>query len=255
MSIKQGVLVLAIVTAMLVPAAQAGAGEAAARDLVKAVLDALPQVPFASKLEVTTPQGARTVALSSKRVEGARASYLEVVGPEALKGIRFLFIEKPNAPPEQFIKVAAGRNAVRVADQIRRQPFLESAFYVSDLVEPELDAFEYRTVGDEEVGGRQCRLIEAVPKKPDAEIYGKTVLALDPKDLIIMRRQFFDKSGKMVKEWKIEKVEKIDGYWTLMKHEMNNIQDKITSKLEITAIKYNADLSDAMFTPKYLLRQ
>src|SRR5512143_1680936 len=102
--------------------------------LVKAVLDALPKVPFVSKLTLTMPQGNRKLELSSKRVGDARASYLEVVAPESLQGIRFLFIERYGAAPEQYVKVAAARNAVRVADQVRKQPFLESAFYVSDMV-------------------------------------------------------------------------------------------------------------------------
>ena len=222
--------------------------------LVKAVLDALPKIPFTSKMTLTTPQGNRKIELSSKRVGDARASYLEVVAPEALQGIRFLFLEKDGAPPEQYIKVASARNAVRVADQVRRQPFLESAFYVSDMVEPDLSAYTYRFVGGDEIGGRACRLVEMTPKKPDAEVYSKTVLALDPKDSLVMRRQFFDKKGELHKVWTVRKVEKIDGIWTMMLHEMDNVAEKITSRLEINEIKYNVELPDTMFTPKHLLR-
>jgi hypothetical protein len=222
--------------------------------LVKAVLDALPKVPFTSKLTLTSPQGDRQIALSSKRVGDARASYLEVVAPEALQGIRFLFLEKDGAAPEQYIKVASARNAVRVADQVRRQPFLESAFYVSDMVEPDLSAYTYRFVGGDEIGGRACRLVEMKPKKPEGEVYSKTILALDPKDLLVMRRQFFDKKGELHKVWTVRKVEKVDGIWTMQLHEMDNLVEKITSRLQLNEIKYNVELSDAMFTPKYLLR-
>jgi negative regulator of sigma E activity len=222
--------------------------------LVKSVLDALPKVPFTSKMTLTTPQGNRKVELSSKRVGDARASYLEVVAPEALQGIRFLFLEKDGAAPEQYIKVASARNAVRVADQVRRQPFLESAFYVSDMVEPDLSAYTYRFVGGDEIGGRACRLVEMTPKKPETEVYSKTVLALDPKDMLVMRRQFFDKKGELQKVWTVRKVEKVDGIWTMLLHEMDNVAEKITSRLEINEIKYNVELSDSMFTPKHLLR-
>lgn len=245
---------MVVATLVLAAAPHVRAEEEDAGALVKAVLDALPKIPFASKLTLTTPQGNRRIDLSSKRVGGARASYLEVVAPESLQGIRFLFMEKDGAAPEQYIKVAAARNAVRVADQVRKQPFLESAFYVSDMVEPDLSAYTFRFVGGDEIGGRACRLVEMTPKQPDTEIYSKTILALDPKDLIVMRRQFFDKKGELQKIWTVRKVEKIDGLWTMMLHEMDNMADKITSRLEVNEIKYNAELSDAMFTPKYLLR-
>jgi outer membrane lipoprotein-sorting protein len=251
----QYTVIAATAAALLFGAATcARAEEEDAGVLVKAVLDALPKVPFTSKMTLTTPQGNRKIGLSSKRVGDARASYLEVVAPESLQGIRFLFIEKYGAAPEQYVKVASSRNAVRVADQVRRQPFLESAFYVSDMVEPDLSAYTYRFVGGDEIGGRSCRLVEMTAKKPEAEVYSKTVLALDPKDLLVMRRQFFDKKGELQKVWTVRKVEKVDGIWTMMLHEMDNVAEKVTSRLEINDIKYNVELSDSMFTPKYLLR-
>src|SRR4029079_5300018 len=107
---------VALVAAMVMFGAvtRAHAEEEDAGALVKAVLDALPKVPFTSKLTLTTPQGNRKIELNSKRVGDARASYLEVVAPESLQGIRFLFIEKYGAAPEQYVKVASSRNAVRV---------------------------------------------------------------------------------------------------------------------------------------------
>ena len=97
-------------------------------------------------------------------VDGARATYLDVTAPDELSGIRFLFLEHADREPEQFIKVAAAHNAVKVKDQVRKQPFLESDFYVSDLVEPPIDAYTYKFVGEEELLGRKTKLVEAVPK-------------------------------------------------------------------------------------------
>lgn len=225
-----------------------------ARALVKRVVDALPQVPLKAKLLLSTTQGPRKIEMNSKRVDGDRRSYLEVVAPESLQGIRFLFIEHAAGPPDQYIKIAAARNAVRVTDQIRRQPFLDSAFYVSDMVEPQIDMYEYSFVGEEEVGGRKCRLVESMPKKPEDEIYSKTIIAIDPQDLIALRRQFFDRKGKPLKTWTIEKVEKIDGVWTFRQHQMVNHQEGVSSTLDLLDIEYNAELDDAMFTPTYLLR-
>lgn len=253
-TMRYPVIAAMVATFMFGAATRVPAQDEDAGALVKSVLDALPKIPFSSKLTLTTPQGNRKIDMNSKRVGDARASYLEVVAPEALQGIRFLFLEKDGAPPEQYIKVASARNAIRVADQVRRQPFLESAFYVSDMVEPDLNAYTFRFVGGDEIGGRACRLVEMTPKKPDAEVYSKTVLALDPKDRLVMRRQFFDKKGELHKVWTVRKVEKVDGIWTMLLHEMDNVAEKVTSRLEVNEIKYNVDLADTMFTPKYLLR-
>jgi outer membrane lipoprotein-sorting protein len=69
-----------------------------------------------------------------------------------------------------------------------------------------------------------------------------------------MRREFFDKNGDKVKVWTIDKVEQIDGIWTLSGQEMQDLKSKTASRLDVSEIKYNADLPDVMFTPKYLTR-
>lgn len=234
--------------------ARARADDAPARDLVRRVLDAIPKQSSQATVDLTvTGDKPRTLAISNKIVNGARASYLEVTAPSDLAGIRFLFLQPVDKPNEQYVKVTASRKVVVVAEEIRKQPFLGSTFYVSDLVEPKLDDFEYAVAGEETLLGRPCTLVEARPKKAD-EVYGRTVLSLDPKDLLILKRQFFAPDGKLAKVWTIEQVEQVDGVWTLLKQTMDDVQEHRTSRLDVTAVKYGVDLPDAMFTPKYLVR-
>ena len=223
--------------------------------LVSKVVAAIPRNSFSAKLTVSSSDFApREMQMSRKYVDGAHGSYLEVTAPDELEGIRFLFLERANQPNEQYIKVKASRNPVRVQEGVRTQPFLGSAFYVSDLVLPEVDNYTYKYLGKDVVGGRSVTLVEMTPKDPDNEVYAKTVLALDPKDLLILRREFFDKNGDKVKVWTIDKVEQIDGIWTLTGQEMQDLKNKSKSRLDVSDVKYNAELPDVMFTPKYLTR-
>jgi len=54
--------------------------------------------------------------------------------------------------------------------------------------------------------------------------------------------------------WTIDKVEQIDGIWTLTGQEMQDLKSKTKSRLDVSDVKYNAELPDVMFTPKYLTR-
>jgi outer membrane lipoprotein-sorting protein len=252
---RVGVWTACVVTAAVLAARPAAADDPKAKELVKQALEALPKQSFTTKLKLTTPPTEpRMLELNHKLVNGARSSYLEVVGPAELQGVRFLFLEHPEKAPEQYMKVAASRTTVRVADEVRKQPFLGSAFYIADLVEPAVDNFTYKFAGDANVSGRACKLVEISPKDPQKEVYGKTIAAIDPKDLLILRRELFDHKGKPLKLWTVEVVEKIDDVWTLRDQRMKNLQNDMESRLEVTEVKYNVELPDAMFTPKHLLR-
>lgn len=226
-----------------------------ARDLVRKALDALPRASFHARLKVSNEPGAtRELDVRHKLVDGARSSYLEVVAPADLAGIRFLFLHQIDQPPLQYIKVAASRRSVLVSNEARAQPFLDSAYYVADVIEPELDAFTYRIIGEDVVYGRKCTLIEAVPKNPAGQIYGKTIGAIDPTESLLLRREFFDRHGKLVKVATVDQLEKIDGIWTIRKQTMKNLKDQLSSSIEVVEIQYNIDIPDEVFRPEYLLR-
>lgn len=251
-SFKTGMLALAAAIAI---AAGARADEDGARDLMRRVLDAVPKTPLTAKATLTSDRGwTRELALSRGFVNGADTSYLEVTSPLDLKDTRFLLIDRASGRDEQFMYVPQVKRAMQVSDETRKQPFLGSDFYISDMVRPELDAYDYRFVGDEKVGARATKLVEATPKNPEHELYGKTVAAIDPADLLVMRVQFFDPKGALLKVWTLEKLEKIDGMWTPLVQRMEALQEKHDSTLTLTEVKYNADLPTEVFNRTYLTR-
>lgn len=226
-----------------------------ARDLLKRVLDAAPAIPFIAKLKLTVQGGVvRELELQHKRLGDARASYLEVTAPLNLKDTRFLFFERTERADEQFIYIPSMKRVTQIGENARKQPFLGSEYYVSDLVTPQLDAFTYRFVGEETLLGRACKLVESVPKTPANELYSKTVLAVEPTDLLLLRVEFSDEKGKPLKVWTVDKLEKIDGLWTPLQQRMTNLQEHVESRLEITEIKYNATVPDDVFDRAHLAR-
>lgn len=227
-----------------------------AEALVRRAIDALPRVPFQSRLKLITNEGwVREIVLRHKRVGDAEASYLEVTAPEELRGTRFLFLERPDGQNEQYIKVAASRHAIRVSPQTRRQPFLGSEFYVADLVLPELRRYTFAVAGQTRCLERTCTVVRMVPKDPSQELYARTEVVIDPESLLILGRRFYDAQGRLVKNWVVEEVRTIDGYNTLVRQRMDNVAEKRTSTLEVVDVRYGVELPDEMFTRKYLLRE
>jgi hypothetical protein len=246
-------VVTAVITVALPLASRA---DESPLDLMKRARDAAPKAPLQAKGKLTSDRGlVRELELSHKRLnDGVEASYMEVTAPMDLKDTRFLFFDHETGRDQQFIYVPAAKRAIQVGGQTRKQSFLGSEFYVGDFAQPEVDAFTYSFVGEDTVGGRQCKLVQAVPKDPDDALYSKSIACVDPKDLVVVRTQLFDDKGNLLKVWTIEKLDKIDGFWTPVKQKIEDVQEKHWSELDMTEIKYNAELPDDVFNKSYLTR-
>lgn len=251
------VSVVAVGLAVVIMAAAPGRADESALDLMKRMRAAQPKAEFVAKGKLVSDRGlTREMELSHKHMnDGVEASYIEVTAPMDLKDTRFLFFDHETGRDVQFIYVPAAKRAIQVGGQTRKQSFLGSEFYVGDFAQPELDTFTYSFVGEENVGGRQCKLVQAVPKEASEDmLYSKSIAAIDPNDLVVMRTQLFDDKGQLQKVWTIEKIEKIDGNWTPLKQKIEDVQEKHWSELEMSEIKYNAQLPDDIFNKSYLTR-
>lgn len=246
-------VLLSLLTLLL--ATSVSAAEEDARALIQRALDSLPNTTMKATVELSSSRGwTRNLDVYGKRIDDAMCSYIEVTGPQDVKDTRFLFFERVNSPDEQHMYIPMVKRAIQIADETRKQAFLGSDFFVSDLVAPELDSFDYKFAGDDEVLGRKCRLIEATPKQPENEVYSKSIGCIDTTDWIVLRMQLFDKKGELLKVSTIKKLEKIDGIWTPLEQEMVNVQDKTSSMITIKEIHYNIELPDDIFSRARLLR-
>jgi hypothetical protein len=225
------------------------------RELLREAIESYPETPFTAKAKLSWERVTREMTLSHRRLDDQTSgSYLEVTAPQNLKGTRFLFLERKQGRDDQFIKVPDMHRVVQVSEKQRDQPFLGSDFYVSDMIAPNVDGFEVTELSRETVAGRECRIIEAVPKQSTDWQYGKARYAVQPDDQLVLRAEFFDKAGNLFKVWTLDKVEKVDDVWTPYAQRMKNVQQETESTLELVEIHYGATLPDEMFTRSYLER-
>lgn len=249
-------LTLAAALVVALPLAAAETPDTDARALVQRVVDNAPQVPYVTRMSLTTPGGLeREFTLSGKKLgNGIDARYLEVTAPSNLKDSRFLFYDRTDRRDDQYMYLPFMRRIVRLSEKTRREPFLGSTFFVNDMVKRTIDDYSYRFVGSETIGQRTCQLIESVPKHPEEEMYGRSVFAVDPTDLVVLRAQLFDHDGNLFKVHTVDQLEKIDGYWTPRLQTMRNVPDQGVSQLTTVEVQYNAKLDDDIFREAYLGR-
>lgn len=246
---------VAIGVALLATSSSQTFADDGARALVEGVRHAVPKTTATSRAKLTSSRGwEREIEIFSERTDDTLSTFMEVIGPQDVKDTRFLFFERTEAADEQHIYIPLIKRAMRIADDTRKQAFLGSDFYVSDLIAPDVARYDYRFVGEEEVLGRPCRLVEAVPKELEGELYSRAIFAIDPQDHLILQTTFFDLGGDLLKVWKVEKLEKVQDHWTILRHTVENVQDKTSSTLTLETIEYGATLPSGIFTRARLLR-
>lgn len=227
-----------------------------ARALVVKLREAAPDTTILAKARLSSSGGwVRDLEMRYKRLGDERATLVWVTAPSDVAGTRFLFLERTRGEDRQFAYLPKlTKRVVEVMAAARQEPFLGSDFYASDLTAPDVDAFTYRFVGDETIGPRATRLVEAVPKDPATQPYARSVLAIDPEDLLLVRVQTYDRQGDLLKVWTLEKVTKVDGIWTPEIQKMANVQNQSESVLEIRKMEYGVALRDELFTRDALAR-
>jgi hypothetical protein len=69
-----------------------------------------------------------------------------------------------------------------------------------------------------------------------------------------MRGDFFDRKGKLLKRWTVERLDRVDEIWTPTVHQMTNVQDGARSRLELVDIRYGVEIPDEVFGRAHLGR-
>lgn len=233
-----------------------GRGEDAAHALAARVVDAAPAGPFVSDLLLTTGGGLeRRLTMSGMRLpDGGAARYIEVNAPTNLQGTRYLLLERATGRDDRFLYVPTMQRVMRLAETTLREPFLGSTFYVADLVRPALDDFRYAFAGDATVLDRPCRLVEARPREPESQVYGRSVFAIDPAALVVLEIRLYDADDALLKVLHVEDLERREGYWTAVRQRMVNVQTDETSTLVVERIDYDAAVAPETFTVGHIGR-
>jgi hypothetical protein len=241
---------------LLVAARAVAADDPEAKALVVRLRDSAPKVTVTADATLTSGGSwVRQIKLSHKPMGDERATLLEVTAPGDVAGSRYLLFERTHGADRQFMYLPAlTSRIIEVTDEARREPFLGSDFYVADLIAPDVDSFTYAFVGDEEIHGHACRLVEATVRPGAKAPYPRTIFAIDPEALVVWRGQAFDDKGALFKEWTLEKLETIDDHPTPVEQRMRNVQAGSESTLVLRNVHYGVDLPDSTFSKQRLSR-
>ena len=152
------------------------------------------------------------------------------------------------------------RKSRRVAMSERGRAFLGTDLSFEDMKkETRLSRADYRwrTVGEEQVDGVACLVVEALPvdERTARELgYGRILLRVDAERWLPRLGEYWDPRGQPLKTIRLEDVREVQGVWTPHRIEAENLQTGHRTRLEFRDVDYAPDLPEDLFTEAALAR-
>ncbi|WP_205739240.1 outer membrane lipoprotein-sorting protein [Halocella sp. SP3-1] len=180
--------------------------------------------------------------------------------PASVKNTRFLQIENKDRDDDQWIYLPALQRVRRISSSQGGDSFMGSDFTYDDMESRKIDDFTYKLLKEEKLTKYECYVVEAIPKNPEEEQYQKTISWISKEHYIPLKVEMYDKdSGKLIKLMTVEeKIEKINGIWTVFSTTMEDLESGHKTQLYIKQnkgnylLEYNKEISDRRFTQQFL---
>jgi outer membrane lipoprotein-sorting protein len=95
-------------------------------------------------------------------------------------------------------------------------------------------------------------VLKSTPKDPSTVEYAYSKTWVHRKTFVVVQASTYDAEGKELRRYSALKVKKIDGHPTVVQSRMTDMRDKSFTVMSYSDVKYDLDLSDDVFTQRYL---
>lgn len=186
--------------------------------------------------------------------------------PANVKGTGFMTFDYPDSEvdDDQWLYLPALRKVRRISASDRGDYFMGTDFTYEDIKQSgrlEIEDFNFSLDGEEkvEVDGKEVNSIILVATPKSDEIakelgYGKLRARVNPDNWIIVKTEYWNPKGKLLKTAKTYDIKKVDGIWTRHKYEIKNHLTGHNTIFEFSNVNYKDDIPDRLFTKNALVR-
>ena len=204
----------------------------------------------------------KTGKISTRRIQtlvveqdGLRKTITLFLEPASVRNTRFLTVENATRDDDQWIYLPALRKTKRIAASERGGSFMGSDFSYSDMSfsSESVDKSTHTVLREETVDGRDCYVVESVPKDASGSQYGKEISWVDKATWLTAKVEFYGEDGSTLKKvLTAEEYKRIDDRWIAAKISMSTVDTAHTTILAIKQVKYDIPINPAYFTPRFL---
>lgn len=179
---------------------------------------------------------------------GEQRFYIFFNRPADVNKTAFLVWKYPDADDARWLYLPALDLVKRIVPSDERMSFVGSHFFYEDVsgrgpredshvLEEETDAYY---------------IVRSTPKDPDAVEFSNYRNWIHKTTFIPVKTEYYDDAGEAYRTYMATRVETIDGYPTVVQSTMADSRTGGETRMSYADVAYNVDLSDDIFTERYL---
>ena len=157
----------------------------------------------------------------------------------------------------QWMYLPVSRQTRRISTTDKRGSFMGSEYSHADHDKIAVQDYREKLHGEDSVKGCDRYVIEREPASPEVLAktgYNKLKVWIDKQNFLVMRQDFFDVKGVLVKQMRTQKVETIDSIDSIVLSETEHYIDGTRSEMRFNHLQYNVQLEDRLFTQTAIKR-
>jgi len=240
-------------------AGTAQAAEADARAIVERSLQAFyyagTDMQARIAMRLINPQGKErkrdmTMLRLNMGQAGDQRYYIYFHSPSDVKGTSLLVWKYPQKEDDRWIYIPAIKLVKRIAADDKRSSFVGSDFTYEDVSGRDVDDETHILKGEEDLNGRPAYVIESQPKA--AADYVRRVSWIDRERGLPLKEEYFDARDEKVRVFNADKVEEVNGHWTVTARTMKNLQTGHRTETVFEQVRYDIGLTNSIFSERYL---
>ena len=196
----------------------------------------------------------REMTLSRRNLQegGEQRYFIYFHRPPDVRDMAFLVWKYPARDDDRWLYVPALKLVRRIAASDKHTSFVGSDFSYEDVSgrEPEDDV--HKLLREEKVGGRDAYVVESVPKDAGSAEFSRKLSWIDKVTWLPLKEEYYDRRGDLTRVFSAEELKEVQGYWTVVKRLMKNVQTGHWSEAVLSDVRYKLKLSPDLFNERAL---
>jgi outer membrane lipoprotein-sorting protein len=181
---------------------------------------------------------------------GEQKFYVYFHRPADVNKMTFLVWKHLGKDDDRWLYLPALDLVKRISAADKRSSFAGSHFVYEDVSgrNVDLDTHELVEVND------NYFVLKNTPKDDTYVEFAYYKMWIHRGTFVVVQTSYYDERGQEYRRYKAEQVQMVDGYPTVTKSRMMDLASDEHTLMEYSAVKYNLDVPEDVFTERYLRR-